>query len=151
VPATITLVANIPEVPLVVTANATQIHQIVMNLCSNSMHAMGTAGSLRVAVATREETIERALSHGTLRRGRYVCVSVEDSGCGMDETTLARIFEPFFTTKNVGRGTGLGLALVYAIVTDLGGAIDVKSTPNQGSTFAIYLPLADVPCPTVTA
>jgi signal transduction histidine kinase len=62
----------------------------------------------------------------------------------MDQATLARIFEPFFTTKDVGRGTGLGLSLVYAIVTDLAGAIDVQSAPNRGSTFAVYLPLAEV-------
>jgi signal transduction histidine kinase len=68
---------------------------------------------------------------------------VEDTGSGMDETALPRIFEAFFTTKEIGRGTGLGLALVYAIVTDLHGAIDVKSAPTQGSRFSIYLPLAE--------
>jgi signal transduction histidine kinase len=79
-----------------------------------------------------------------LKPGGYVRLTVEDSGSGMDEPTLVRIFEPFFTTKDVGRGTGLGLSLVYAIVTDLGGAIDVKSALNEGSTFSIYLPLAEV-------
>jgi signal transduction histidine kinase len=77
--------------------------------------------------------------------GRYACLTVGDSGCGMDAATLARIFEPFFTTKKLGHGTGLGLSLVYAIVTGLGGAIDVKSAPAQGSTFAVYLPLAEIP------
>ena len=102
-------------------------------------------GTLRVALAASDVSAERALSHGRLTPGRYACLTVEDSGCGMDAATLARIFEPFFTTKEVGRGTGLGLSLVYAIVTDLGGAIDVKSAPEQGSTFAIYLPLAEIP------
>ena len=124
--------------------DATQLHQVVMNLCSNAIQAMSAGGTLRVALEAAEFTAERALSHGTLRPGRYVRLSVEDSGSGMDEATLSRIFEPFFTTKEIGRGTGLGLSLVYAIVTDSGGAIDVKSAPGQGSTFAIYLPLADV-------
>ena len=70
--------------------------------------------------------------------------SIEDSGSGTDEATLSRIFERFFTTKEIGQGNGLGLALVYAIVTDAGGAIDVKSAPGQGTTFAIYGPLAEV-------
>jgi CheY-like chemotaxis protein len=83
---------------------------------------------------------ERAVSNGTLRPGHYVRLTVEDSGSGMDTATLSRIFEPFFTTKEVGRGTGLGLSLVYAIVTDAGGAVDVHSILEQGSTFAIYLP-----------
>jgi signal transduction histidine kinase len=139
------LLANIPEAPLVMIGNATQLHQIVMNLCSNSIHAMDGDGTLRVAITTADVCAERALAHGTLRPSRYVCLSVEDNGCGMDDATLARIFEPFFTTKEAGRGTGLGLALVYAIVNDLNGAIDVKSAPGQASTFSIYLPLADVP------
>jgi CheY-like chemotaxis protein len=130
--------------PLVVIGDATQLHQVVMNLCSNAIQAMSAGGTLRAALETAELSAERALSHGTLRLGRYVRLSVEDSGSGMDETTLGRIFEPFFTTKDIGRGTGLGLSLVYAIVTDLGGAIDVNSALEQGSTFAIYLPLAEI-------
>jgi PAS domain S-box-containing protein len=143
-PAKITLHATIPDEPLVVMGNATQLHQVVMNLCTNSVHAMKAGGPLRVAITALDVFEDCALSHGTLRPAGYARVSVEDGGCGMDEATLSRIFEPFFTTKEVGRGTGLGLALVYAIVADFGGAIDVKSTPDEGSTFAIYIPLADV-------
>jgi signal transduction histidine kinase len=126
-------------------SDATQLHQLIMNLCSNAIHALGKGGALRVALAASDVSAERALSHGRLTPGRHACLSIEDSGCGMDAATLACIFEPFFTTKEVGRGTGLGLSIVYAIVTDLGGAIDVKSAPAQGSTFAIYLPLAGIP------
>ena len=123
--------------------DATQLHQVAMNLCSNAIQAMGGGGTLRVALETTDVSAERALSHGTLAPGRYVRLTVEDSGSGMDEATLSRIFEPFFTTKEVGHGTGLGLALVYAIITDSGGAIDVRSAPKQGSTFSIYGPLAE--------
>src|SRR5712671_5765601 len=105
---------------------------------------MSEGGTLRVALETTDVSAERVLSHGTLAPGRYVRLTVEDSGFGMDEATLSRIFEPFFTTKDVGQGTGLGLSLVYAIITDSGGAIDVKSAPKQGSTFSIYLTRADV-------
>jgi PAS domain S-box-containing protein len=143
-PADIRLDANIPALSLVVIGDATQLHQVVMNLCSNAIQALSGGGALRVALEAAEMETERALSHGTLKPGRYVRLSVEDSGCGMDEPTLSRIFEPFFTTKEIGRGTGLGLSLVDAIVTDLPGAIDVKSAVTQGSTFAVYLPLAEV-------
>jgi PAS domain S-box-containing protein len=143
-PADIRLDASAPEMPLVVIGDATQLHQVVMNLCSNAIQAMSGAGTLRVTLEAAEIEAERALSQGRLKPGRYARLTVEDSGSGMDETTLSRIFEPFFTTKEVGRGTGLGLSLVYAIVTDLAGAIDVKSAVKRGSTFAIYLPLAQI-------
>jgi signal transduction histidine kinase len=143
-PVSIRLDAAAPKVPLVVIGDATQLHQVVMNLCSNAIHALSGSGTLRVGLMAANVAAERALSHGMLRPGRYVRLSVEDSGCGMDEATLARIFEPFFTTKDVGRGTGLGLSLVSSIVTDLDGAIDVKSAIRQGSTFTIYLPLAEM-------
>jgi signal transduction histidine kinase len=112
----------------------------LMNLCSNAIHAMREGGALRVSLEPADITAEQALSHGALRPGRYVRLCVEDSGCGIAEATLARMFEPFFTTKEIGQGTGLGLSLVYAIVTDLAGAIDVASAAGRGSTFAIYLP-----------
>jgi PAS domain S-box-containing protein len=143
-PAGIRLEASAPELALVVIGDATQLHQVVMNLCSNAIQAVSAGGTVRVALEAADFTAELGLSHGTLRPGRYVRLSVEDSGSGMDEATLSRIFEPFFTTKEIGRGTGLGLSLVYAIVTDSGGAIDVKTAPDQGSTFTIYLTLADV-------
>jgi signal transduction histidine kinase/FixJ family two-component response regulator len=139
-PGGIRLEASAPALPQVVIGDAIQLHQVVMNLCSNAIQAMGAAGILRVMLETAELSGERALSHGTLATGSYLRLIVEDSGCGMEEATVARIFEPFFTTKGIGRGTGLGLSLVYAIITDLGGAIDVKTASQQGSTFTIYLP-----------
>jgi signal transduction histidine kinase/DNA-binding response OmpR family regulator len=145
IPVAIRLGSNGCESPLIVTGDATRLHQVVTNLCSNAIQAMRGGGSLHVALETVDLTSERALSHGSLRPDRYVRLTVEDSGCGMDETTLSRIFEPFFTTKGAGQGTGLGLSLVYAIVADSGGAIDVKSAPGQGSTFTIYLPQSPVP------
>jgi signal transduction histidine kinase len=143
-PANIHLETSAPEVPLVVMGDATRLHQIVMNLCSNAIQAMRTGGTLRVALKAAEFPGEQALSHGTFEPGRYVRLVVEDSGSGMDKATLARIFEPFFTTKEVGQGTGLGLSLVYAIITDSGGAIDVKSAAQQGRIFTIYLRRSEV-------
>src|SRR6202043_2198686 len=141
-PTDIRLEASVPQRPLVGIGDATQLHQVVMNLCSNAIQASSAGGTLRVALEAVELPAERALSNGTLRPGHYVRLTVEDSGSGMDAATLPRIFEPFFTTKETGRGTGLGLSLVYAIVTDSGGAIDVRSILEQGSTFTIYLPRA---------
>ena len=108
--------------------DATQLHQVLMNLCTNAIQAMEGKGTLRVTLETVDTRAQ---------------LSVADTGSGMDEATIARIFEPFFTTKEVGKGTGLGLSLVYGIVTDAGGAIDVASRVGQGSTFTIYLPRVD--------
>jgi PAS domain S-box-containing protein len=144
-PAGIRLEAQVPEKGLYVVGDATQLHQVTMNLCTNAIHAMGNAGTLRVSLEPAEVTAERTLAHTTLQAGTYARLTVEDSGTGMDEATLARIFEPFFTTKEAGKGTGLGLSLVYGIVTDSAGAIEVKSAPGRGSTFAIYLPRVDSP------
>jgi PAS domain S-box-containing protein len=141
-PAAVRLEASTPQLPLIVIGDATQLHQVVMNLCSNAIQATSAGGTLSVALEAVDLPAERALSNGTLRPGHYVRLTVEDSGSGMDAATLSRIFEPFFTTKEIGRGTGLGLSLVYAIITDAGGAIDVHSILNQGSTFTIYLPRA---------
>ena len=143
-PPAIRLEASAPELPLIVIGDATRLHEVVINLCSNAIQAMSGSGTLRVALETTDVATDRALSHGTLAPGRYVRLTVEDSGSGMDEAIRLRIFEPFFTTKEIGQGTGLGLSLVYAIVTDSGGAIDVKSAPQQGSTFTIYLPHSEV-------
>jgi CheY-like chemotaxis protein len=112
-------------------------------LCGRDNH-MRTGGILRVALEAAEFSGEEALSHGAVGRGHYVRLIVEDSGSGMGEATLTRIFEPFFTTKEIGQGTGLGLALVYAIITDAGGAIDVKSAAREGSIFTIYLRHSEV-------
>ncbi len=136
----ILLEGNLPAAPVHVVGDATQLHQVLMNLCTNAIQAMDQAGTLRVTLDTIDLPQPRTLGHGTLQPGTYATLSVTDSGAGMDDATLARIFEPFFTTKEVGKGTGLGLSLVYGIVTDSGGAIDVASRVGRGSTFTIYLP-----------
>jgi PAS domain S-box-containing protein len=139
------LETHLPSEPMPVIGDATQLHQVAMNLCTNAIQAMDGAGKLVVTLVAADLETERILQHGILAPGPYARLTVEDSGPGMDEATLARIFEPFFTTKEVGKGTGLGLSLVYGIVTDSGGAIEVTSRPGQATAFTIYLPRAEVP------
>jgi PAS domain S-box-containing protein len=141
----IRLETRLPAAQLFVMGDPTQLHQIMMNLCTNAIHAMGERGTLRVTLEPADIDADRVFQHTTLQAGRYARLMVEDTGAGMDTATLARLFEPFFTTKEVGKGTGLGLSLVYGIVTDSAGAIDVTSTPGRGSCFAIYLPRVDSP------
>jgi PAS domain S-box-containing protein len=141
--ADVLLEASTPGLPLVVMGDSTQLHQVVMNLCNNAIQALAEGGTVRVALDATDVAAGTAVSHGRLGPGRYARLTVEDSGSGMDDATLSRIFEPFFTTKEAGRGTGLGLFIVYAIVTDMEGSIDVKSALTQGSTFVLYLPLTE--------
>ena len=128
---------------ITVITDPTHVHQLVMNLCTNAVHAMPAGGVLTVALGTRDTQDDQQLSHGLLAAGRYVRLSVEDSGCGMEPQTIQRVLEPFFTTNPSGGGTGLGLALVHGIVTEMGGAIDVSSCPQQGSRFDVYVPRSD--------
>jgi PAS domain S-box-containing protein len=141
----IRLEVRLPKAPLYVVGDPTQLHQIMMNLCTNAIHAMSRGGTLQVTLEPADIEADRVFQHSTLHAGRYARLTVEDTGSGMEPATLARLFEPFFTTKEVGKGTGLGLSLVYGIVTDSAGAIDVTSTPGRGSCFAIYLPRVDSP------
>ena len=144
-PRGIELDAEFPEHKLFVVGDPTQLHQVTMNLCTNACHAMPGGGVLKVTLDAETVEADRTLAHSTLHAGSYARLTVADTGTGMDEATLERIFEPFFTTKEVGKGTGLGLALVYGIVTDSAGAIDVASAPGRGSRFTIYLPRVEAP------
>jgi CheY-like chemotaxis protein len=140
-PATIEIATNIPpDLPLVV-ADPTQIHQILMNLCTNAAHAMhGAAGRLEVRLEALTTSAEFCQAHAGLVPGRHVRLTVSDSGHGMDETTLQRIFDPFFTTKGPDEGTGLGLSVVHGIVKEHEGAIFVQSQPGRGTQFEVYFP-----------
>jgi len=119
-----------------------QIQQVLLNLYVNAAHAMPGGGSLRIQ--TENLTVSQGqFKSFSMKPGKYVKISVSDTGVGMDKATVERIFEPFFTTKEMGRGTGLGLASVYGIIKNHGGFIDVYSEKNLGSTFNIYLPASD--------
>ena len=124
-----------------VIGDATQLHQVVMNLCTNALHAMEHGGVLSVVLTRIDLSEPRALSRGTLVPGPHLRLTVSDTGSGIPPQVFERMFDPFYTTKGVGEGTGLGLSVVHGIVTDLGGAIEVITTAGHGTTFEIWLPI----------
>jgi PAS domain S-box-containing protein len=127
-------------------ANATQIQQILMNLCTNAYHAMQDAGgTLTITLNEKEITDVQHLPTVDLPEGKYISLEITDNGCGMDLKTQEMIFEPYFTTKDKGSGTGLGLAVVHGIVQSHGGNITVYSEPGQGTIFRLYFPLVTDP------
>ncbi|PYV90229.1 MAG: hypothetical protein DMG05_11105 [Acidobacteria bacterium] len=127
-----------------VQADGTEIHEAIMNLGANAWHAMEEdGGRLDIGVETVAVDAELASANADLRPGRYVRLSVIDNGKGMDASTLARIFDPFFTTKAPGKGTGLGLAVVYGIMKNHEGAITVDSQPGQGTSVHLYFPAVE--------
>jgi PAS domain S-box-containing protein len=123
-----------------VQADSTQIHQVLMNLAINARDAMSTGGRLRIALADRTLRPGDTLPHPQARPGQFVVLTVADSGTGMTAEVRARAFEPFFTTKEVGKGTGLGLPVVFGIVQSHQGWITLESEPGRGTTFEIWLP-----------
>jgi len=125
---------------LVVSGDPTRLHQLVMNLASNALHAMPEGGVLQIGLARRTlaEPVHTRLSE--VPAGEWAVLEVKDTGEGIRPEVIDRIFEPFFTTKRAGRGTGLGLALVHSIVKEHGGAIDVVSEVGKGTTFTVWLP-----------
>ncbi|MEK8032286.1 CHASE domain-containing protein [Ideonella sp. DXS29W] len=144
-PAMVQLEFTAPAQPITVRADATQLHQVLMNLCTNAWHAMeGLAGRIDIRLDTRSFDTHAAQRLG-MQAGAYAHLAVADNGTGMDEATRQRLFEPFFTTKPVGQGTGLGLAVVHGIVSAHHGAISVRSARGEGTCFDLYFPLEPEP------
>ncbi len=144
IPANIDMHSELTVTEDVILADATQIHQVMINLLTNASHAMEkTGGSL--SVRADNVTLDRRLSAAILSvpAGRYVRIVISDTGQGIPEADRNRIFDPYFTTKTVGKGTGMGLAVVHGIINSYGGGIVLDSTPGVGTAFTIYLPLVD--------
>ncbi len=144
-PAMIEISSNFSEGLPSARADATQIHQIIINLVTNAAHAIGDGAAGGITVSLDEAHVAQSgVLTPELKAGRYVRLSVSDTGSGMDKATLDRVFDPFFTTKPVGRGTGLGLSVVDGIMRSHEGSVIVSSEPGKGSTFRLYFPAVDV-------
>ncbi len=139
-PSTIEIRTNIENDSRPIFADPTRIHEVVMNLATNAAHAMKQKGVLEISHEELHADQEICATSDTIPTGHYSVITVQDTGCGMDNETLSRIFEPFFTTKPIGEGTGMGMAVVYGIVKTYEGALDVNSSPGMGATIRVYLP-----------
>jgi PAS domain S-box-containing protein len=140
-PSTVKIRSKIVSTENLILGDATQIHQILMNLCTNAAHAMREKGGvLDVGLDQEKITLGTPVLYPDLKPGPFVKLTVADSGTGIAPDILDRIFDPFFTTKTRGEGTGLGLSVVYGIVKEFGGTVIVQSTLGEGSTFSVYLP-----------
>jgi len=143
IPVTVEFLVEVENAPVFVNADTTQLQQVLINLCTNAVHAMDEKGLLRVSLG-KVDSASQSLPQGLGRQpGSYAKLSVSDTGCGIEKEHIARIFDPFFTTKEVGTGTGMGLSAAYGIVEQHGGVITVDSAPGQGTTFKIYLPFIE--------
>ena len=142
IPSTVEIKHHIENKDTTIMADPTQVHQLIMNLCTNAYQAMlEKGGILTVSLSEVEIDTHDYISESGLKPRRYANITVSDTGHGMDKKTMEKIFDPYFTTKQVGEGTGLGLAVVYGIVKDYRGDITVSSEPGKGTTFNVYLPV----------
>ncbi len=148
-PTTIQLKESIVSNSGSILADPTQIHQVLMNLCTNAKHAIGEEiGTLSISLSEIRVTEEKIIDDcPQIRPGLYLYLEISDTGCGMDELTRLKIFDPFFTTKEKGKGTGLGLAVVHGIIKQHKGEITVTSEPGRGTLFHVYLPVIDEEIP----
>ncbi len=146
IPTSIVIQSNLNDDVGMVDANATQIHQVLMNLCTNAAHAM-PSGVGKLSIELEKETLdqEEVTARGKISMGNYVRISVIDNGMGMPSDVIDHIFEPFFTTKPQGKGTGMGLSVALGIVQSHGGAMRVQSQTQKGSRFDILLPILPTP------
>ena len=141
-PATIEIRQNLADAPAQAMADGSQIHQVLMNLCTNAGQAMeDDGGTLAIELDRVDLDADQAARHGEIAAGAYHRLTVTDTGHGMDRATAERVFEPFFTTKGIGSGTGLGLSVAHGIVTEHGGTISVQSAAGSGTTFEVLLPV----------
>jgi CheY-like chemotaxis protein len=146
IPPSVEIVQKIAKDCGPVMGDPSQIHQVVMNLATNAYHAMAeTGGTMTVSLSEVGIDAKNPKGPHPMPMGRYACLSVEDTGSGIDKAMIGKIFDPYFTTKPQGEGTGLGLSVVHGIVTSHKGKIFVNSQPGEGSCFTIYLPLVQPP------
>ena len=131
---------NIPEDVDTILADPTQINQILINLCTNADHAMSHGGIIEVVLKNAALNENATAKYPDLNPGQYVNLTVSDTGHGISKEDIDRIFDPYYTTKDVGKGTGMGLAVVHSIVKEHHGIITVKSKPGKGTTFSIFFP-----------
>ncbi|MDR3630662.1 MAG: CheR family methyltransferase [Desulfocapsaceae bacterium] len=140
-PSTITIKLNLEAATKFIHADPTQIHQIAMNLCTNAFHAMEkTGGILEIGLMDCQVSSQDLPPHAKVQAGKFVVLSVGDTGPGIPPEIQTKIFEPYFTTKEVGKGTGMGLSIIYGIVTTMGGFITCESELNKGSIFRVFFP-----------
>lgn len=141
IPVNIEIRQSLSEAVCPVLGNDTQINQLLINLCNNAVDAMPTNGGILTVELLNETVNEKnAKHHSNLKPGQYVKLVVSDNGLGMDKETIDRIFEPYYTTKEIGKGSGIGLAVVHGIIERHGGSVTVTSQPGQGTIFTIFLP-----------